>query len=239
MKLIICLILLSFPIKVAYCQELKQVLRTSRFIKEEYEVLKSDRSIKYGSYSKIIKGTLTAKGNFKNNERVGIWEFYEFDSGELEQKYDFDSRRILYWSQRQQKPYNFYFNGKWDIGKLDSIPYLVGGLSDLKLEMYDKLFEYCYQYRNVQLPFAGVTVFSFIVKTDGSTKDHKISFSSKNAIEESLLKILSRYTNNWIPGIYNGQKVETEYNISMYLSYDWNSGTLEAIKVSFDQPGIK
>lgn len=232
MRTLIYLTLLFYSFSITYCQDLKLTSKKTGFIIEEYEVLKSDKRIKNGSYTKKIFNDLSAKGSYKNNERIGIWEFYRFASEELEQKYDYDNKKLLF-DVNQQKPNNFYFNGKWSIGKLDSIPYVIGGLSDLKLKLYEKIRDNLFQ-RNT--PFAGVTVFSFIVDKDGSTKNHKISISSLNSIEESLLKIIKDYPNNWIPGIYNGEKVEAEYIISMYISYDIRSGTAEKLYIRFDQP---
>jgi hypothetical protein len=236
MRFLISLAFLFYSLPVIYCQDLKLVTRTTYTTTEKYEVLKSDKRIKNGSYTKEIYEKVSAKGNYKNNERVGIWEFYNFQSNELEQKYDYDNKKLLF-GDIQQKPYNFYYNGKWTIAKLDSFPYLIGGLSDLKLQLFEKIWDYCYQYGQPTIPYAGVTVFSFVVDKDGTTKNHKISISSKNSIEESLLKIIKDYSNiKWIPGIYNGEKVETEYIISMYMSYEIKFGTVEKLYFSFDQP---
>lgn len=235
MRRLICLILLFYPQSFTFCQDLKLITRVNSSTIEEYEVLKSDKKIKNGSYTKKILKKLSVKGNYKNNERIGIWEFYNLNSGEIEQKYDYDSRRLLF-DEHQQKPFNFYYNGKWMIAKLDSIPYLIGGLSDLKLKLHEAIWRYIFAYRELNIPFAGVTVFSFVVDKNGSTKNHKISISSKSPNEESLLKIIKDYSKIWIPGIYNGEKVESEFIIPMYISYEFNSGTVEKVMISFDKP---
>jgi hypothetical protein len=236
MRLLINLVLFLYPLSVIYSQDLKLITRTYYPTTEEYEVLKSNKNVKNGTYTKNVYKKLSVKGTFKNNQRVGIWEFYDFQSDELEQKYDYDNKKLLYCDPTIQKPYNFFYNDKWMIAKLDSMPYLIGGLADLKLKIFQKIQDYCFQNRTQTLPFAGVTVFSFVVDKNGTAKNHKITISSKSPVEESLLNIVKSYSNNWIPGIYNGEKVESEYNISMYISYDLNGATLEKLKLSFDKP---
>ena len=238
MRPLFYLTLFFFPLSITYCQDLKLLTRVAESTVEKYEVLKSDKKIKNGTYTKELMKTLSVKGNYKNNERVGIWEFYSFQSEEIEQKYDYDNRKLI-WDIHQEKPFNFFYDGKWMIANLDSIPYLVGGLTDLKLKLYDKILENIWSQGEFQLPFAGVTVFSFVVDKNGSTKNHKISISSKGPYEENLLKIIKEYSKKWIPGIYNGEKVESEFIIPMYISFELNSGIVEKVMIRFDNPIIK
>src|SRR5476651_2696423 len=86
-------------------------------IKEIYEVLKSDTTIKNGSYkyqgtrfattgwyknnqrdSVWISygfGKVSATGNYKNGKRDGVWDIYNYNQ-ELETKYDFTTNKVVF-----------------------------------------------------------------------------------------------------------------------------------------------
>ena len=104
-------------------QELKKVINkpTGTYYFEEYQVLQSDKKIKHGSYAKISYNkealetgfyknnlrdstwteyynnstALRSRGNYRNNERTGIWEFYTLN-GLLDQKYDFTQKKLIF-----------------------------------------------------------------------------------------------------------------------------------------------
>ncbi|MDQ8053669.1 MAG: hypothetical protein REI78_11610 [Pedobacter sp.] len=57
--------------------------------------LKSKKGIKNGEY-KIFNGhSITAKGLYKNDERIGLWEFYK-NKDSIEQVYNYTTKKVVY-----------------------------------------------------------------------------------------------------------------------------------------------
>jgi hypothetical protein len=61
--------------------------------KYEYEVLKSDTSVKDGFYKFYYKSKMIENGTYKSGEKVGLWRFYNL-KGIFEYEYDFKSRQV-------------------------------------------------------------------------------------------------------------------------------------------------
>jgi TonB family protein len=114
--------LFSYLIINADSQELKKISEESgdkySKIKETFEVLKSDKSIRQGSYEKYRRdklqttgfynknekdstwieysnGTTIAIRHYKNGARTGEWEFYNFKT-ELELKYNIEEDSVTF-----------------------------------------------------------------------------------------------------------------------------------------------
>lgn len=231
-KILLLLILLAF-FKTA-AQETKTVNKRTAQTIDEYEVLKSDKSIKNGKYTKkMVYGLLLTKGQFKNNEKVGTWEFYDLYTGQLEQKYNFDINKFEFIDLANSREYNFYNNNTWTISKLDTMPLLIGGLSELRV----KLAEIAYSKSKApKFPKEGMALFSFIVTKEGATKDFKVSYSSDNTFENEILNAIKEFKGTWLPGKYKGELVDTEVLIPMYVKYKVNTDYEKQYSIDFNYP---
>ena len=69
--------------------------------KETFYVLKSDKTVKHGLYTKTIGGKTVKKGSYENGVRKGIWEYYDFN-GDLVHRVDIESKQILYDNSRSK-----------------------------------------------------------------------------------------------------------------------------------------
>jgi antitoxin component YwqK of YwqJK toxin-antitoxin module len=63
--------------------------------KETIYVLKEDNSIKHGDYQKNIRGKISISGQYENNLKIGVWEFYA-PNGDLIHKYDYDADKLVF-----------------------------------------------------------------------------------------------------------------------------------------------
>ncbi len=45
--------------------------------REVYSVLKSDKSVKHGAYTKTLGGKKLVQGNFSNDQRTGEWKYFD------------------------------------------------------------------------------------------------------------------------------------------------------------------
>jgi hypothetical protein len=229
------LIILTFIIGLneSYCQELITIINKTSQTIEEYEVLKTNKKIRNGFYTKKVTfGLIIVKGQFKDNVEIGTWEFYDYRTGDLEQRYDFDNKKFDFLNLESTALNHFYYNEQWVMQKLDTVPVVIGGLSNLRL----KLVEIAYSYTKApNFPKAGVAIFSFIVTKSGETKDFKISQSSGNSFESKLLKVIEN-SGEWRPGIYKGESVDTEFLIPMNVRYKENSPDQKTYIIEFDYP---
>lgn len=222
-------------------QKVKTITNESFMTIEQYDVLKPKKKVRNGTYTKKWKygDEILIRGNYKENIKIGVWEYYDFRTKKLEQKYDYDNDTIIYSdpSILDITPSNhFNYNGKWILGDLDSLPILVGGISDLKLALNELAYNYT---KAPNFPTAGVAIFSFIITKEGKTKDYKILISSGNDFENELLKLLIEHKGKWIPAMYNGEYVDSEFLIPMNVRYKENTYGLKRYTIDFNMTIIK
>lgn len=74
----------------------KTVKAKSRYLLEQYEVLASNDTLRTGSYRRYFRegDVLLEEGQYENNQRTGIWTFYD-GTGKPELVYDYSSKRVL------------------------------------------------------------------------------------------------------------------------------------------------
>jgi hypothetical protein len=102
-----------------FSQELKHQKKSlgSR-MREEFDVLKSNKEIKEGEYTLKYDNFICQIGVFKNNQRSGLWKIF-YDKEDLELEYNFDTSELI------------YFNKKYYVSKDDSTlvrPIYLGGM---------------------------------------------------------------------------------------------------------------
>lgn len=217
----------------AQAQKTKTVTKVRFMAIETFDVLKSQKKVRHGDFLSINRYTKTpiAKGQYANNNRIGVWEFYDYRSGELEQKFDFDNH-ILLFSNLENTPSNhFKYNEEWILDQLDTVPLHIGGFSEVRMKLTEKASDLI---TPPDIPVAGMAVFSFIVTKQGETKDFKIVLSSGNDFEDELLTTLMDFKENWIPGVYKGEKVDVEYLIPMNIAIKENSLHVKAYSINFN-----
>jgi hypothetical protein len=69
------------------------LIKTVANYKYEYEVLKSDTSVKDGFYKFYYKNKMIENGTYKRGEKVGLWRYYNL-KGIFEYEYDFKSKQV-------------------------------------------------------------------------------------------------------------------------------------------------
>ena len=86
----VCIITISFT------QEIKTVKhKLSSNLSEMYEVLKTDKKIKNGSYVVLDDNKkILVRGNYKNNKKDSIWAYYSAN-GTVVQRYDYGEMKLL------------------------------------------------------------------------------------------------------------------------------------------------
>jgi protein TonB len=245
MKLPFASFLLSILVFSATAQELKKVKHTLTFNsfpeeQEEYYVLKSDKKIKHGPYQRWVNGKIIETGSYKNNqkhsvwtkifpntesireqgnytdnERTGIWQFYSFKN-ELEYSYDFTNRKVVSINEATTS------KTAWVVINTDTLQTIVehpalfiGGTAS-----YGEILA-----KNMRSPaaasrrgVAGKIFISFIVDEEGRTSNYKITKSLEKDCDEEALRVYRMLT-EWIPAVKDGKPVKS---VQM-VSFNFNS----------------
>jgi TonB family protein len=249
MKTTFAMLLLVFSAFASTAQELKKVkntLTSNPFAeeKEEYEVLKSNKKIKHGTYQRWINGKLVETGFYKDNqkdstwakfhsysgairergnydkgERAGIWEFYNSKS-QLEQSYDFTARKLILTNPASMTQMSWIIADKDTVQTMvDCTASIIGGSA-----AYGEILV-----RNIRFPVSamkkgvsGQVFVTLIIDENGKPSGHKVSKSLDKDCDEEALRV-SRLLTDWLPAMKDGKPVK-----SLYL-----------MPVSFRQEGIK
>jgi len=204
------------------------------FHKEVYYVLKSDQSVKHGSYQERIKKELRISGFYKNGKKdslwteyysadkmktrgmytqgkpSGIWEYYDYD-GTLDQKYDISTKEIVFYKTNQSiKDIEFKVFSKTDTTKtkLERPPLYRGGESIPLRYMRDNLR---YPKNAMNNGVTGTVLIAFTIDTDGMTSNYRIAKGIGAGCDEEALRVVKLIPNNWVPGVLNGVPVAVEF----------------------------
>ena len=187
-------IILIFIINLAFSQSDIVVIKTyypeNKKLYEEYEINKTD-SLKNGYYYRYnLKGRIYVKGAYNNGERIGIWEFYDKNSGAiaLRQKYDY--------SNSQEIDYKDNSTARFVGGEEEFSDFLNSELSDtLK---HDK-------FKNIH----GSLYLKFTVDTIGNLNDIVVLRGVEPEYDNIFVEILKK-SPKWIPSRKNGLRIEEE-----------------------------
>ncbi len=119
-----------FNLFYSYALAQDVVLKKNRLtdsVTEHYYVLKSNEEIKNGSYEAFFKRKkYVAVGKFKNNEKIGIWQFFNKD-GILVEKFDYDIYKFTFIQSVTSKNINFLFDDTIKATDKFTRPLKIGG----------------------------------------------------------------------------------------------------------------
>ena len=202
--------------------------------KEEIYVLKSDTSIREGSYKLIFNKKILVQGYYKmnqmdslwmeydesgklqfqgwyaHNQRTGIWEYYN-KRGELEQRLDFnDFEVLLYRTQFAGHAFKILGSSDTIVSILDRPPLYLGGQS--RIDNFIK--------NAITVPFhkqndkiIGRVFVEFTIDSIGRTSKHLVLKGLCLGCNIEALRIVRSLPDAWIPGMYHGKNVSVTYVI--------------------------
>jgi TonB family protein len=212
------LIILTFFPLILFGQQTKLIKDKEN--REEYYVLKSDKSIRNGDYRKFSsKNSLLIKGHYTNGIEDSIWELYN-SNGEIFQKIDISKNELLYLRIEESEKDNLYklINGNDKSAVvLDRPPVYLGG-NDIFLSELAKNIQYPEEaFKN---RVTGRVFVSFIVDKNGKTSNYQVLKSAGPIFDKEAIRALKSVPENWFPGILNGNAVDIElsYPVAFTLS---------------------
>ncbi|MCB2406840.1 energy transducer TonB [Hymenobacter lucidus] len=221
---------------LVFGQATKQVTRTSQspISKEVYSVLKADKAVKHGTYT-LYKGqqnklatqghfsngrkdstwttygwdgrTVVAKGAYQNDQPAGIWEFFT-SKGELEQKYDYDQRQMLFVRPGKNKSMSVTLLAPTATGQTspDVAPVYIGGTSAIT----NNMLMMRYPVEAIRGGVSGTVQVAFSIGKDGTASNHRVTQGIGSGCDEEALRVVQSLSNGWIPAQVAGQPVAVE-----------------------------
>lgn len=171
--------------------------------KETFYVLKSDQEIKHGEYKKRY-GRLSVKGQFENNKKTGVWEYYD-RNGQLEQRIDFSNNKVL--STKPMTLITNYFIKEGDSYKEvtpEEIPIFQGGQSGITYYIWN--LRYPADAR--RMGTEGKVLISATITLDGKIIEEEVLDGPGNGLREEALRVIQMIPDEWIPGRVDGKTVD-------------------------------
>lgn len=146
---------------------------------------------------------------------VGVWEFYDY-AGNLEQTYDFTTHSLIFHAPDpgiDTINYRVIKGAEVILTKLDSPPVIIGGSSVYSSTMVNFRYPAAARENNIQ----GKVTILITINEQGQATDYQVKKSLGYGIDEEAIKTLKKLPYGFAPGILNGQKVVTEYEVKVSL----------------------
>lgn len=244
----IIIIALLLPLYSIAQETVKTVERDKNFplIKEEYYVLKADKSVKHGAYIKrnamgdtvmagfykngqkdsiwheyTLTGKLAAIGCYKSGAEIGIWEYFSAKDGSLDQRYDYDKKQLLYWNRQHadtSKLYTYIVNDDTTTGTLTQpLSYLPYAYQPSLLAL-NAFAEKRDKIARHLHGKEGMVIAFFWIDTNGVAYGHMIAKGINRAVDEDVLSIVKALPDNWIPGQKDDKKIRVKNAIQFKLN---------------------
>ena len=171
---------------------------------EEFHVLKSDKSIRDGSYKHIVDGELSIEGMFNNGSKSGIWKWYSFSNKvELEIDYDLGELRYLHTDSVTKEQYmvesRLIPNG--------DRPFLSTMGSKLKLAYLKHFINYPAYARDHNI--TGIVMVGIVVNENGEVSSYEIKNQTHESLEEEALRVVKLIPLEFLPAYKDGQAIDS------------------------------
>lgn len=215
-----CLVISGF-----YDQNQKDSIWTEYFWRTE--IIKSQGFYKHDQkigqwveYYRIgNKNSIASKGVYANGKRIGEWEFYDRE-GELTQKYDYDLNRLNYFKQFDSldTTYEVIMDNVPQKVSLESPPMYIGGTYEESHAI--PVMNINYPQEAIENDISGTVWISFFIDVDGKAINHEVESGIGHGCDEEAIRVVKEMPDNWLPGVYNGQKVTAKYRISIKFNLE-------------------
>ncbi len=212
-----CLILIMLVTSASQAQDTKELRKRSGSNdygeEEHYFVLKSNKKVWHGSYSKVAPNDVRVEeGQYNQGKRSGLWNFYS-DQGVLEQIYDYDKDSLLWMQKSRQDLFEVRVNGKIVERKVDHEPFVIGGKYQILREIY----------KNLDIKTGKSGTYPYIVdclvnekgKVEGISLDTKFHHTLDAALLQAAQSVKST---NFIPAKIDGKPVTVIFPLPVLIT---------------------
>lgn len=174
--------------------------KVTKFLVEEYDTQDSTTTTKLGYYARYNpkNGKITKLGSFKDNNRYGVWTFYD-DSAKINFRYNYTSGLVMF-SKPDTLAKHFLRQAGIDTNfynDLSQVPLFVGGPTEYRDFIAANL-----RYPNVAKEFdiSGTVTASFVIGANGypEKESRKIIKGLGYGCDEEVLRIINLMP-RWVP----------------------------------------
>lgn len=239
-KNFILLILGLFCLGFSADAQTKSVVAENKDInlKEKYNVLKSDKTIKQGEYAaySLFWGGLLCEGfydhnkkdslwkyygfgqklgesgYYKDDKKTGVWTAYDYD-GQLQVKYDFTNQKLIFYQPSKKDTAKIFnvINGTDTVKTLlDQRPIFLDGGAIFSRALASNI-KYPAKAREENI--SGKVVVAFTIDKDGQLSNYRIKSSLGYGCDEQALNAIKKIPGDWLPGMVNGKPVVVAYEV--------------------------
>ena len=233
----IYLLLVAFLPVISLAQETKDVFvqNPEEQYVERFSVLKSDTTVRHGSYRRMdyIGGApkllghykygkkdgrwqefslwdvfLMALGNYTEDKRNGVWTFYS-KLNVKEQLYDYTKKEVVFFANDPNATYTI-INGKDTLKKVkpERPPLYIGGNVTLMTYIFKHLV---YPELAYKKGIHGNVQVACLIDKNGHMSKVWIVKGVEKTLDAASLKIMRQLPNTWVPALYKGKPVASIY----------------------------
>ncbi len=179
---------------------------------EEFDTQDSTTVTKLGYYARYNSnsGKMTKQGSFKENNRSGVWTFYD-DSSKINFRYNYSTGMVMfakpdtlakYFLKEAKVDTNFY-------AELSQVPLFIGGPVEYKDFIQANL-----RYPSIAKEFdvKGTVIATFVIGANGfpEKESRKIVKGLGYGCDEEVLRIINLMP-RWVPGRKSGEVRQQYY----------------------------
>jgi len=231
------LILLFIAIK-SFSQQTKEVVERSgsKYNKEKkvYNVLKENKTVKHGPYQQYYndilivsgfykldkkdslwqrndyRGAVVSKKTYTENNRTGIWEFFNKD-GTTTLQYDFSKDSLLVRKPEPNAIHSYQSSSEeWIAGKADREPVWLRSTYEWESFLNVTLR---YPQDAIDNNQQGVVWVHITVDEDGNAVDFSVKKSVYPALDEESIRVVKLSQPEFVPAMKDGKKVKSDVQV--------------------------
>jgi hypothetical protein len=188
-------------------------------VKERFSVLKSDNVTKQGLYQALLDNkTALASGNYTNNVKTGIWNFYDTKNNII-QRFNYTTNTLVYEAPEDSTSNCHYVVDRTVSGTDHTTKPVIRGDRYYGYINYLRLFRLPTDMRNIDNE-AVTTTIELLVSPGGRLADYVVHFQAPNYDRKVGFNIafLSDEDKTFIPATINGEPIACRIFIRCYLT---------------------
>lgn len=239
MRSIIVFLLILSPIFL-FAQKLNKIKKFSgpkNEIKEVYEILNNDSTIKNGVYKKYRNGSLIEDGFYLNNQKDGGWAYlfngYTFISGMYK-----SGTKIGLWrfsaNGKIVQTFNFNDSSVMDMIKGELIPRTKVEMRNINGDVevnatilggelcliYKIINDTVYPNEAFKMKLNANVPVEFVIEKDGSISNVKSKSFIGNGFDEAAEEVIRNLDLIILPATQNGNPVRVQYSVPVRFNYN-------------------
>lgn len=197
---------------------------------EYFNVLKSNKSVRHGSYKKIsskgiiysegfynqgtkdslwkyynTNGILIKSGRYVSDKKVSKWGFYN-ENGNPDLTFNFSTNELIAFSlddKEKNKKYNITTGDGVIMDELDRPPLYLGGKADMVNFIGSNLR---YPIIASENGITGKVEIAFTIDSLGQTSNFRVTKEIGSGCDEEALRVVKMLPERWLPGIIKDKK---------------------------------